>query len=67
MNNINGEVSCVNLCETKKIIKNHNERDNGICLEKKITPIFYQRVIIGLLIQNLSKSFGASTKTDYNL
>lgn len=48
MNNINGEVSCVNLCETKKII-------------------FYQRVIIGLLIQNLSKSFGASTKTDYNL
>lgn len=41
MNNINGEVSCVNLCETKKIIKNHNERDNGICLEKKITPIFY--------------------------
>jgi hypothetical protein len=35
MNNINGEVSCVNLCETKKIIKNHNERDNGICLEKK--------------------------------
>jgi len=35
MNNINGEVSCVNLCETKKIIKKHNERDNGICLEKK--------------------------------
>ena len=35
MNNINGEVRFSNLGDTKKIIKNHNERDNGICLEKK--------------------------------
>ncbi len=67
MNNINGEVSCVNLCETKKIIKKHNQRDNVICLEKKIKPIFYQRVIVGLPIQNQPKNFGAFTETDYNL
>jgi hypothetical protein len=43
MNNINGEVSCVNLCETKKIIKNHNERDNGICLEKNKLNLYFTR------------------------